>query len=145
MRLIKHPPVLNVINAHAVDYPTPINLSYFWNFGGTALIALVLQIITGIALAMHYTPHVDLAFASVEHIMRDVNYGWLIRYMHANGASMFFINIYLHMARGLYYGSYTAKREVLWLTGCVIFLLTVITAFMGYVLPWGQMSFEVLP
>ena len=141
MRLIKHPPVLNVINAHAVDYPTPINLSYFWNFGGTALIALVLQIITGIALAMHYTPHVDLAFASVEHIMRDVNYGWLIRYMHANGASMFFINIYLHMARGLYYGSYTAKREVLWLTGCVIFLLTVITAFMGYVLPWGQMSF----
>ena len=101
MRLIKHPPVLNVINAHAVDYPTPINLSYFWNFGGTALIALVLQIITGIALAMHYTPHVDLAFASVEHIMRDVNYGWLIRYMHANGASMFLL-IFIYIWQEVY-------------------------------------------
>jgi len=141
MRLIKHPPILNVLNAHVIDYPTPVNLSYYWNFGSTAGICLALQIITGIALAMHYTPHVDLAFASVEHIMRDVNYGWLIRYTHANGASMFFIMIYLHMFRGLYYGSYTVKREALWISGVVILLLSMATAFMGYVLPWGQMSF----
>ena len=141
MRLIKHPPILNVVNAHLVDYPAPVNLSYYWNFGATAGICLGLQIITGIALAMHYTPHVDLAFQSVEHIMRDVNYGWLIRYIHANGASMFFIMIYLHMFRGLYYGSYTVKREALWVSGVVILLLSMATAFMGYVLPWGQMSF----
>jgi len=141
MRLIKHPPILNIVNAHLVDYPAPVNLSYYWNFGATAGICLGLQIITGIALAMHYTPHVDLAFQSVEHIMRDVNYGWLIRYIHANGASMFFIMIYLHMFRGLYYGSYTVKREALWVSGVVILLLSMATAFMGYVLPWGQMSF----
>ena len=141
MRLIKHPPILNVVNAHLIDYPAPVNLSYYWNFGSTAGICLGLQIITGIALAMHYTPHVDLAFQSVEHIMRDVNYGWLIRYTHANGASMFFIMIYLHMFRGLYYGSYTVKREALWISGVVILLLSMATAFMGYVLPWGQMGF----
>jgi hypothetical protein len=99
-------------------------------------------LITGIILVMHYTPSADHAFASVEHIMRDVNYGWLIRYMHANGASMFFIAVYIHMLRGLYYGSYKAPREVLWILGCVIYLLMMATAFMGYVLPWGQMSFH---
>ena len=102
---------------------------------------LVLQIVTGIVLAMHYTPHVDMAFDSVEHIMRDVNYGWLMRYMHANGASMFFIAVYIHIFRGLYYGSYKAPREMLWMIGVLIYLLMMATAFMGYVLPWGQMSF----
>jgi ubiquinol-cytochrome c reductase cytochrome b subunit len=127
---------------HAMyEYPTPKNLSYWWTFGSLAGVMLVVQIVTGIVLAMHYTPHVDLAFTSVEHIMRDVNYGWLIRYMHANGASMFFIVVYLHIFRGLYYGSYKAPRELLWWLGLVIFLLMMATAFMGYVLPWGQMSF----
>ncbi len=123
------------------QYPTPRNLNYFWNFGSLAGIALVLQIVTGIVLAMHYTPHVDYAFASVEHIMRDVNYGWLLRYAHANGASFFFIVVYIHIFRGLYYGSYKTPRELLWMMGVVIMLLMMATAFMGYVLPWGQMSF----
>lgn len=127
-----------------MDYanlPTPKNLNYWWTFGGILAICLMTQIITGIVLAMHYTPHVDMAFASVERIMRDVNGGWLIRYVHANGASMFFIVVYIHIARGLYYGSYKAPREMVWLLGVVIFLLMMATAFMGYVLPWGQMSF----
>jgi len=133
--------LLAILNSHVIDYPTPINLTYAWSFGSTAGICLVLQILTGIFLAMHYTPHIALAFTSVEHIMRDVNNGWLIRYMHANGASMFFIVVYAHIFRGLYYGSYMYPRELLWCSGVVIFILMMGTAFMGYVLPWGQMSF----
>ena len=123
------------------NHPTPKNLNYAWNFGSLAGIALVLQIITGILLAMHYTPHVDHAFNSVEHIMRDVNYGWLIRYTHAVGASCFFFVVYTHIFRGMYYGSYKNPRELLWFIGVAIFLVMMATAFMGYVLPWGQMSF----
>jgi len=133
--------VLAIVDNHIIDYPSPINLSYAWSFGALAGICLVIQIVTGIFLAMHYTPHVDFAFSSVEHIMRDVNSGWLIRYMHANGASMFFIVVYSHIFRGLYYGSYMTPREHLWCSGVLIFLLMMATAFMGYVLPWGQMSF----
>jgi ubiquinol-cytochrome c reductase cytochrome b subunit len=125
-----------------INFPTPKNLNYWWTFGGILSMMLVFQIVTGIVLAMHYVPHVDYAFASVERIMRDVNYGWLIRYMHANGASMFLLAVYIHMFRNLYYGSYKAPREVLWILGCVIYLLMMATAFMGYVLPWGQMSFH---
>lgn len=130
-----------VINNHLIDYPTPINLNYFYGFGSLAGIMLVIQILTGIFLAMHYTPHIDLAFNSVEHIMRDVNNGWLIRYIHANGASFFFLVVYIHIFRGLYYGSYITPREALWCSGVIIFILIMATAFMGYVLPWGQMSF----
>jgi ubiquinol-cytochrome c reductase cytochrome b subunit len=124
-----------------VEYPTPRNLSYWWNFGSLAGIMLVIMIATGIFLAMNYTPNAALAFDSVERIMRDVNYGWMLRYLHANGASMFFIVVYIHIFRGLYYGSYKAPRELLWMLGVVILLLMMATAFMGYVLPWGQMSF----
>src|SRR3984957_24810 len=124
-----------------MDFPTPKNLNYWWTFGGILAVCLITQILTGVILAMHYVPNATLAFDSVEHIMRDVNYGWLIRYIHANGASMMFLAVYIHMFRGLYYGSYKAPREVLWLLGMVIYLLMVITAFFGYVLPWGQMSF----
>jgi len=134
-------PVFSVINDHLVDYPSPSNINYFWGFGSSAGICLIIQIATGIFLAMHYTPHVDLAFLSVEHIMRDVSGGWLLRYMHANGASMFFIVVYIHMFRGLYYGSYASPREALWCIGVIILLLMIATAFIGYVLPWGQMSF----
>jgi ubiquinol-cytochrome c reductase cytochrome b subunit len=133
--------LVSFINSHIVDYPTPSNLNYFWSFGSLAGLCLVIQIITGIFLAMHYTPHIVFAFDSVEHIMRDVNNGWLIRYMHANGASLFFIVIYAHIFRGLYYGSFMSPRGHLWASGVVIFLLMMATAFMGYVLPWGQMSF----
>jgi ubiquinol-cytochrome c reductase cytochrome b subunit len=133
--------LLSFIDSHIINYPTPINLNYMWSFGSTAGICLVIQIITGIFLAMHYTPHIDYAFLSVEHIMTDVNNGWLIRYTHANGASMFFIVVYCHIFRGLYYGSYIYPRGMLWGSGVVIFLLMMATAFMGYVLPWGQMSF----
>tara|TARA_B100001094_G_scaffold41833_1_gene36536 strand:- start:299 stop:1492 length:1194 start_codon:yes stop_codon:yes gene_type:complete len=125
----------------AHDYPTPKNLNYMWNFGSLAGLSLAIMIVTGIVLAMSYTAHVDYAFDSVERIMRDVNHGWMIRYIHMNTASFFFIVIYLHMFRGLYYGSYKAPRELLWMLGVVIFLLMMATAFMGYVLPWGQMSF----
>ncbi|ATQ41777.1 cytochrome b [Caulobacter mirabilis] len=135
-------PVGRLVWDSFVDYPTPRNLNYWWTFGGILSVCLAIQIVTGIVLAMHYTPSASAAFASVEHIMRNVNYGWLIRYMHANGASMFFIAVYIHMIRGLYYGSYKAPREVLWILGCVIYLLMMATAFMGYVLPWGQMSFH---
>ena len=134
-------PVLRLVNDSFVDYPTPRNLNYWWTFGGILTLCLAIQIVTGIVLAMHYVPTTELAFASVEHIMRDVNYGWLIRYVHANGASMFFIAVYIHMFRGLYYGSYKAPREVLWILGVLIYLLMMATAFFGYVLPWGQMSF----
>lgn len=126
---------------HLRSYKVPKNLSYAWNFGSIAGVALVLQIITGIILAMHYTPHINYAFDSVENIMRNVNYGWLLRYMHAVGASMFFIAVYIHIGRGLYYGSYKSPREILWFFGIIIFLTMMATAFMGYVLPWGQMSF----
>ena len=129
------------IDSHIISYPTPVNLNYMWSFGSTAGLCLVIQILTGIFLAMHYSPHIDLAFNSVEHIMSDVNNGWLIRYIHANGASMFFIVIYSHIFRGLYYGSYMFPRGRLWASGVIIFLLMMATAFMGYVLPWGQMSF----
>ncbi len=130
-----------VYNAIGAGYPVPRNLNYFWNFGVLAGAALVIQIVTGIVLAMHYAANGAVAFDSVEHIMRDVNSGWFLRYAHANGATMFFIVVYLHIFRGLYFGSYKAPREMVWLLGVVIFLLMMATAFMGYVLPWGQMSF----
>ena len=129
------------LTGHMLDFPTPKNLNYWWTFGGILSVMLMAQLATGIVLAMHYTPHVDFAFASVEHIMRDVNYGWLLRYMHSNGASMFFVAVYVHIFRGMYYGSYKAPREVLWMIGVLIYLVMMATAFMGYVLPWGQMSF----
>jgi quinol-cytochrome oxidoreductase complex cytochrome b subunit len=134
-------PIIKLASYHVIDYPTPVNLSYWWNFGLLSAFCLGIQIVTGILLAMNYTPHVDLAMASVEHIMRDIDYGWLIRYAHANGASMFFIMVYIHIARGLYYGSYMSPKELPWCVGVVIFILMMATAFMGYVLPWGQMSF----
>lgn len=133
-------PVLGLIH-HLKSFPTPKNLNYSYVFGGILALFLVIQIVTGIALSMHYKPSVDDAFASVEGIMRDVNYGWLLRYMHANGASFFFIAVYFHIFRGLYYGSYKAPREILWIVGVVIYIVMMATAFMGYVLPWGQMSF----
>ncbi|MGL5734473.1 MAG: cytochrome b [Beijerinckiaceae bacterium] len=134
-------PIIRLAHDSAVSYPVPRNLNYFWTFGGILTFMLVAQIITGVVLAMHYTPEATKAFESVEHIMRNVNYGWLIRYLHANGASMFFFAVYIHIFRGMYYGSYKAPREILWILGVVIFLLMMATAFMGYVLPWGQMSF----
>jgi ubiquinol-cytochrome c reductase cytochrome b subunit len=134
-------PIMEMVQAQALDFPTPKNLNYWWTFGGILAVMLVVQIVTGIVLVMHYTAHVDLAFNSVEHIMRDVNYGWLMRYLHANGASMFFIAVYIHMFRGMYYGSYKEPREVLWIIGVLMYLVMMATAFMGYVLPWGQMSF----
>ena len=134
-------PVFTFLHHEMHEYPTPKNLNYWWNFGSLAGITLVIMIVTGIILSMHYTAHVDHAFQSVERIMRDVNYGWLIRYIHSNGASFFFIVVYIHIFRGLYYGSYKAPRELLWILGVVILLLMMATAFMGYVLPWGQMSF----
>ena len=134
-------PIFSVLREALVDHPTPRNLNYWWNFGSLAGITLVIMIVSGLILSMHYVAHVDLAFDSVEHIMRDVNYGWLIRYIHSVGASMFFLIVYIHIARGLYYGSYKSPREVLWWLGIIIFLLMFATAFLGYTLPWGQMSF----
>ncbi len=134
-------PIFTFMDHELNEYPTPKNLNYFWNFGSLAGISLVIMIVTGIVLAMSYTPHVDHAFQSVERIMRDVNHGWLIRYIHMNGASFFFIVVFIHIFRGLYYGSYKAPRELLWILGVLILLLMMATAFMGYVLPWGQMSF----
>ncbi|WP_417686533.1 cytochrome b [Roseibium sp.] len=134
-------PVISLVRGSFVDFPTPKNLNYWWTFGGILFFCLIAQIITGIVLVMHYTPHTTLAFDSVEHIMRDVNFGWMLRYLHSNGASMFFIAVYIHIFRGLYYGSYKAPREISWILGVIIFLIMMGTAFMGYVLPWGQMSF----
>src|SRR6202167_4427659 len=134
-------PVFSFLDHELNQYPTPKNLNYWWNFGSLAGIMLMIMIVTGIFLAMQYTPHVDYAFDSVERIMRDVNYGWLLRYIHMNGASFFFIITYIHMFRGLYFGSYKEPRELLWMLGVVILLLMMATAFMGYVLPWGQMSY----
>ncbi|MEO0391984.1 MAG: cytochrome b/b6 [Pseudomonadota bacterium] len=134
-------PIFTMLYKEYGVFPTPRNFNYFWNFGALALVVLLTMILTGILLAMNYTAHADYAFESVERIMRDVNHGWLLRYIHQNGASMFFIVVYIHMFRGLYYGSYKAPRELLWMLGVVILLLMMATAFMGYVLPWGQMSF----
>src|SRR5882724_2518731 len=134
-------PIGGLIHSSFIAYPTPRNLNYWWTFGGILTFMLALQIITGVVLAMHYTPHVDLAFNSVETIMRDVSFGWLLRYVHANGASMFFLAAYIHMFRGMYYGSYKEPREVLWILGVILLLLMIMAGFMGYVLVWGQMSF----
>ena len=134
-------PIFTMLQKEYGVFPTPKNFNYFWNFGALAMVTLVVMILTGIFLAMNYQPNTELAFASVQHIMRDVNYGWLIRYVHQNGASMFFIVTYIHIFRGVYYGSYKAPRELLWMLGVIILLLMMATAFMGYVLPWGQMSF----
>ncbi|MGU3575839.1 cytochrome b [Brucellaceae bacterium C25G] len=134
-------PLPRLVYDSFVAYPTPRNLNYMYTFGGILSFMLIAQLLTGIVLAMHYAASTGIAFQSVEKIMRDVNYGWLLRYMHANGASFFFVAVYLHIARGLYYGSYKAPRELLWILGVIIFLLMMATAFMGYVLPWGQMSF----
>jgi group I intron endonuclease len=131
LKLLKTHPFLSLVNSYVIDSPSPSNISYLWNYGSLLGIVLVIQIATGVTLAMHYVPHVDLAFISVEHIMRDVNYGWMIRYLHANGAAFFFIFIYIHMAKGLYYGSYKAPRVMLWSIGVIIFLLLIITGFLG--------------
>ncbi|HEX9647943.1 MAG TPA: cytochrome b N-terminal domain-containing protein [Alphaproteobacteria bacterium] len=134
-------PIFTLLNEAVVVYPTPRNLNYWWSFGSLAGLVLVIQILTGIVLSMHYVGHVDFAFDSVELIMRDVNYGWLLRYVHANGGSAFFAVVYIHVFRGLYYGSYKTPREVLWWMGVLILIAMMASAFMGYVLPWGQMSF----
>ncbi len=134
-------PIMGLMHSSFVAYPVPRNLNYFWTFGAILSFMLIAQIVTGIVLAMHYVPSATMAFQSVEHIMRDVNFGWLLRYLHSNGASMFFLAVYIHIFRGMYYGSYKAPREVLWILGVIIYLLMMATAFMGYVLPWGSMSF----
>ena len=134
-------PIASFVYSSFVIYPTPRNLNYWWTFGGILTFMLGVQIATGVVLAMHYTPDANLAFNSIESIMRDVNYGWLLRYLHANGASFFFVAVYAHIGRCMYYGSYKEPREVLWILGVILFLLMVVTGFMGYVLPWGQMSF----
>jgi ubiquinol-cytochrome c reductase cytochrome b/c1 subunit len=134
-------PIFTQLNHEYNEYPMPKNCNYLWSFGAIAMVVLITMIVSGITLAMNYTPHTAYAFNSVERIMRDVNFGWLIRYIHMNGASMFFIAVFIHIFRGLYFGSYKAPREILWMLGVVILLLMMATAFMGYVLPWGQMSF----
>lgn len=133
--------IFKQVYTHLIKYPTPINLNYLWNFGFMAGVFLMIQIFSGLFLTFFYTPHIDLAFFSVERIMRDVNYGWLIRYIHANGASFFFFIIYVHILKGLYYGSYYFPRTFVWWTGCLIYILVMGVAFLGYVLPWGQMSY----
>ena len=133
-------PVFTMMQKEYGVFPTPKNFNYFWNFGAISMVLLILMIVTGIVLAMHYTPHADMAFNSVERIMRDVNWGWLLRYMHMNGASFFFIAVYIHIFRGMYYGSYKGPRELLWIFGVLIYLLMMATAFMGYTLPWSQMG-----
>ena len=133
--------LLNILDCHIIHYPTPISLTYAWSFGALSGMCLVIQLITGAFLSIHYTANIDLAFLSVEYIMRDVPHGWFFRYAHANGASMFFIVVYAHIFRGLYYGSYMKPRQVLWCSGVILYFLLMGTAFTGYVLPWGQMSF----
>jgi ubiquinol-cytochrome c reductase cytochrome b subunit len=140
MRILKTHVLLRLLNSYLVDSPQPANITYLWNFGSLLAVCLVIQILTGAFLAMHYTPNVDFAFNSVEHIMRDVNNGWLIRYMHANVASFFFIFVYAHIGRGLYYSSYKTPRVLVWSIGVIILILMIGTAFLGYVLPYGQMS-----
>src|SRR5262245_46728405 len=134
-------PIFTMMQKEYGVFPTPRNFNYFWNFGAIAMVMLVTMIVTGIVLAMHYTANVTMAFDSVERIDRDVNWGWLLRDIHMNGASFFFIAVYVHIFRGMYYGSYKKPRELLWILGVVIFILMMATAFMGYVLPWGQMSY----
>ncbi|MBU0858364.1 MAG: cytochrome b N-terminal domain-containing protein, partial [Alphaproteobacteria bacterium] len=133
-------PIFTIMNKEYGVFPTPKNFNYFWNFGAIAMVMLITMIVTGIVLAMHYTPHASLAFGSVERLMRDVNWGWMLRYLHMNGASMFFAAVYIHIFRGMYYGSYKNPRELLWILGVVIYLLMMATAFMGYTLPWSQMG-----
>jgi len=140
MRILKSHPLLKMVNSYVIDSPQPSNLSYAWNFGSLLAFCLIIQIVTGVTLAMHYNPSVTEAFNSIEHIMRDVNNGWLIRYLHSNTASAFFFLVYLHIGRGLYYGSYRAPRGLVWTIGTIIFILMMATAFLGYVLPYGQMS-----
>ena len=140
MRILKSNPLLRILNSYLIDAPTPANISYLWNFGSLLGLCLIIQIVTGVTLAMHYTPSVAEAFNSVEHIMRDVNNGWLVRYLHANTASAFFFILYLHVGRGLYYGSYKAPRTLTWAIGTIIVVIMMATAFLGYVLPYGQMS-----
>lgn len=140
MRILKSHPLLKMVNSYVIDSPQPSNISYLWNFGSLLALCLIIQIITGVTLGMHYTPNVLEAFDSVEHIMRDVNNGWLIRYLHSNTASAFFFLVYLHIGRGLYYGSYKAPRTLTWTIGTILFVLMMATAFLGYVLPYGQMS-----
>jgi len=140
MRILKSNSLLKMVNSYVIDSPTPSNISYLWNFGSLLGLCLVIQIVTGVMLGMHYTPNVLEAFDSVEHIMRDVNNGWLLRYLHSNTASAFFFIVYLHIGRGIYYGSYKAPRTLVWVIGTVIFILMMATAFLGYVLPYGQMS-----
>jgi ubiquinol-cytochrome c reductase cytochrome b/c1 subunit len=141
MRLVQQKNLSNVLPNHLMYYPTSSNTNYLWSFGSLSGIFLVIQIVTGVLLAMHYTPHILLAFLSVEHIARDVNFGWLMRYMHANGASFFFIVAYIHIGRNLFFKTYNFPRLMLWSSGIILFLLMMATAFLGYVLPWGQMSF----
>jgi len=140
MRIFKSHPLLKLVNSYVIDSPQPSNISYLWNFGSLLAFCLAIQIITGVTLAMHYNPSVLEAFNSVEHIMRDVNNGWLIRYLHSNTASAFFFLVYLHIGKGLYYGSYRSPRTIVWTIGTIIFILMMATAFLGYVLPYGQMS-----
>ena len=134
-------PIISYLEKEYGDYPMPKNANYFWSFGALLTICLVVMILSGIFLAMYYTPHVDMAFESTERIMRDVSYGWLIRYIHSNGASFFFIVVYVHMIRSMYYGSYKYPRELNWILGVSIYLIMMITSFLGYTLPWGQMSY----
>jgi ubiquinol-cytochrome c reductase cytochrome b subunit len=140
MRILKSHPLLRLVNSYIIDSSQPSNISYLWNFGSLLAFCLAIQIITGVTLAMHYNPNILEAFNSIEHIMRDVNNGWLIRYLHSNTASAFFFLVYLHIGRGLYYGSYRAPRTLVWTLGTIIFILMIITGFLGYVLPYGQMS-----
>jgi ubiquinol-cytochrome c reductase cytochrome b subunit len=140
MRIFKSHPLLRLVNSYIIDSPQPSNISYLWNFGSLLALCLAIQIITGVTLAMHYNPSVLEAFNSVEHIMRDVNNGWLIRYLHSNTASAFFFLVYLHIGKGLYYGSYRSPRTIVWAIGTIIFIIMIATAFLGYVLPYGQMS-----
>lgn len=141
MRFIKHFRLLTTLYKESISYRSPLNLNGWWNFGSLALFCLVIQIVTGILLAMHFIPTELFAFNSVEHIMREIRYGWFLRYLHANGASFFFLVVYVHLFRGLYFGSYIAPRRAVWNLGVIILLIMILTAFLGYVLPWGQMSF----
>lgn len=140
MRNLKNYPLLKLINSYLIDAPQPSNLSYWWNVGSLLAVSLIAQILTGVTLAMHYSPNILEAFNSIEHIMRDVKNGWLVRYLHSNIASAFFFLVYLHIGRGMYYGSYRQPRTLVWVLGTVILILMMATAFLGYVLPYGQMS-----
>nr|YP_009867826.1 apocytochrome b [Nemania diffusa]QKG05025.1 apocytochrome b [Nemania diffusa] len=140
MRVLKSHPLLKLVNSYLIDASQPSNISYLWNFGSLLAVCLIIQIVTGVTLAMHYSPNVLEAFNSIEHIMRDVNNGWLIRYLHSNTASAFFFLVYLHIGRAIYYGSYRSPRTLVWAIGTVILIAMMATAFLGYVLPYGQMS-----